>query len=203
MIQFYTLGTCTSSDVDTSSHTSTQVASSQADGIVVHQSGPCTYIVGGDNVDFTIDPRDMRSDNQRKSIHFFHVYAALDRVNCIDLPDNEPCGDIKTLSLSTFVPSSAECNTLRMNYATLLSRIVVEKLEYFKAFQCCVVKHIQHENSDVMKQKSLLVSYTNVHDVCMYIILFGTTSTTHASSHTCHTCEQRHYSTIPIHYVTC
>ena len=113
----------------------------------------------------------MRSDNQNKSIHFFHVYAALDRVNCLEIPDDEPCGDMSTLPLSAFVPSADECSILRLNYATLLSRIVVEKLDYFKMFQGCVVKHIQHKHSDVMKKKSVVVSSvgarTCMHD-CAY-----------------------------------
>ena len=160
----------TSSNISTSTRTSTQATSSQADGIVVNQFGPRTYIVGGDNVDFTVNPSDMRSDNQRKSIHFFHVYGALDRVNCIGLSDEKLSGDITTLPLSTFVPSSIECITLRKNFAVLLGRVVVEKLEYFKKFQCCVVKHIQHEYSEEMKQKSCLVShYTSCTYQCLHL----------------------------------
>ena len=53
----------TSSDANPSSPTSTKPTSSQADASTFHQSGPCTYIIGGDNIDFSISPRDMRSDN--------------------------------------------------------------------------------------------------------------------------------------------
>eukprot|EP00731_Ephydatia_muelleri_P005283 Em0002g1459a len=41
----------------------------------------CGFCLVGDNVDKTIGPRDMRLNNQSKSLHFFHVYAVKDRVD--------------------------------------------------------------------------------------------------------------------------
>ena len=109
-------------------------------------------------MDKTISPRYMRSDHQRQSIHYFHMYAALDRVNAVDLPADHLVGDISTTPLSAFLPSPADCKVLRANYAVLLGRIVVKKLAFFKVFEDCVVNHITHKHSDVMKQKSVIVS---------------------------------------------
>ena len=121
-------------------------------------SFPCSYIIVGDNLDKTISPRYMRSDHQRQSIHYFHMYAALDRVNAIDLPANHPVGDISTTPLTEFLPSPADCKVLRENYAVLLGRVVVKKLPFFRVFEDRVVSHITHKCSEVMKQKSRIVS---------------------------------------------
>ena len=34
----------------------------------------------------------------------------------------------------------------------------MKKLSFFRVFEDCVVSHITHEHSDVMKQKSVIVS---------------------------------------------
>ena len=134
------------------------VSSSEAESLTLLTPTQCTYIVVGDNLDKTISPRYMRSDHQRQSIHYFHMYAALDRINAVDLPTDHPLGDISITPLSAFLPSPADCKELRANYAVLLGRIVVKKLSYFKVFEDCVVRHITHKHSDVMKQKSVIVS---------------------------------------------
>ena len=41
----------------------------------------CGFCLVGDNIDKTIGPRDMRLNNQSKSLHYFHVYAVKDRVD--------------------------------------------------------------------------------------------------------------------------
>lgn len=44
--------------------------------------GPtCYFKLVGDNIDKNVKPRYMRSDNQTKSLHYFHVYTVADRVN--------------------------------------------------------------------------------------------------------------------------
>ena len=76
-------------------------------------SVPCTYVIVGDNPDKTISPRYMQSDHQRQSIHYFHMYAALDGVNALDLSADRPVGDISTTPLTEFLPSPADCKVLR------------------------------------------------------------------------------------------
>ena len=85
------------------------------------------------------------------------MYAAIDRVNAIDLSTDRRVGDIRTTPLSAFLPSPADCKVLRMNYATLFGCIVVKKLSFLKVFGDCVVNHT-HQHSDVMKRKSEIVS---------------------------------------------
>ena len=130
-------------------------------------SDPCTYMIVGDNLDKTISPRYMRSDHQRQSIHYFHMYGALYRVNAIDLPADHPVGDISTTPLTEFLPSAADCKVLPENYAVIVGRVVVKKLPFFRVFEDCVVSHITHKHSEVMKQKSTIVSRFKFHIVNM------------------------------------
>ena len=41
----------------------------------------CGFNLVGDNVDKKVKPRHMRSDNQSKDLHYFHLYALRDRVD--------------------------------------------------------------------------------------------------------------------------
>ena len=50
------------------------------------------FKIVGDNVDKTIRPRDMCSDRQTKSVHYFQLYAVRDRVNLQERSDApRPC----------------------------------------------------------------------------------------------------------------
>ncbi len=40
-----------------------------------------TFKIVGDNIDKNVKPRDMRSDYQTRSLHYFHAYAVRDRLN--------------------------------------------------------------------------------------------------------------------------
>ena len=83
---------------------------------------PCGYIVVGDNIDKRIVPRNMRVEHQVQSLHYFHAYAALNRVKTLHLDDSKQIGDIKRLPLSTFLLSPEDCSTLRDNYVITYSR---------------------------------------------------------------------------------
>ena len=52
----------------------------QSQEICVTPSGPSPcYILQGDNYDTTVRVRDMREDNQNKSLYYFNTYAVKDR----------------------------------------------------------------------------------------------------------------------------
>ena len=114
-----------------------------------------TYILVTNNLDKSINPRFMTSENQHQSLHYIHSYAVLDRVNCFHLPYDAPVGDIKELGPSTFLPSAEDSFALRHNYSVLLSRVIVKRLPFFEIFKDCVNSHILHEHSDEM---SIVVS---------------------------------------------
>ena len=124
----------------------------------VQSSGCYSYILVGDNIDKTIRARHMSMEHQNQSLHFFHCYAALDRVNLKDFSNASPIGRAADLPLSTFLPDLLDCSSLRENYAILIGREVVKKLQYFKIFETCLPKHFTHAHSERMSQKSTVVS---------------------------------------------
>ena len=128
-----------------------------------NQSHIPSYAIVGDNVDKTINPRFMTFEHQRQSLHYFHSYAVLDRVNCADLPSGAPAGDIKSLSFAAFLPTPEDCSVIRYNYSVLLGRVLVEKLSFFKKFQDCIPKHLVHQHSEEMKKKSEVVSTYSIY----------------------------------------
>ena len=90
-----------------------------------------SYTIVGDNVDRTVSPRYMTTDSQRRSLHYFHAYCAMDRINFRHLANDEPIADVSSLTLSTFLPNLEDSNALRSNYAILLGREVVQSLPFF------------------------------------------------------------------------
>ena len=61
---------------------------------VVHTQELPTYKLVGDNIDKRVVPRDMRSDNQTKTLHYFHVYGVLDRIDLTNEADDPALPDI-------------------------------------------------------------------------------------------------------------
>lgn len=84
---------------------------------------------------------------------------AQDQINLLSLSTNTSLGDVSELSLSAYLPDAVDCMNLRDNYAVLLSRVLVDEIDYFKkVFGDCVYRHIPHEYSSQMKEKSTIVS---------------------------------------------
>ena len=97
-----------------------------------------------------------------RSLHYFHAFGALGRVETLHLDDTKPIGDIKALPLSTFLPSAEDCSALRDNYVILISRILVKHLAFLHPFSKCVPKQIEHIYSEAMAKKSSVVSECNI-----------------------------------------
>ena len=115
------------------------------------------YILVGDNVDKNVSPRDMRIDNQVKSLHYFHSYVVHDRIDFRNFSNEGTVGEILSLPLSAFVPSLHDCATLRENYIIHMARVITDKLLYFHKLKGCVVKHNQHPYSQEMSRRSTVV----------------------------------------------
>lgn len=122
---------------------------------------PTGVTLVGDNLDKQVAPRDMRIDHQVKSIHHFHYYGAFNRVEVTEdfqCSPNESQADIKSLPVSTFLPSASDCAALKANYAVLVERILVEDIPCFQHLKTHVTKHIDHQYSEQMKEQSVTVS---------------------------------------------
>ena len=125
-------------------------------------SSRTTYRICGDNIDKTIRPRYMRCDGGKaNSIHYFHSYAVADRINFSDLSeDTLPLPNVSNEQLAiSLLPSIEDDVATCKNFATLVSRALVNNVDFFKlTFDGVVEWHIQHEFSEEMSKKSEIVS---------------------------------------------
>jgi len=117
----------------------------------------------GDNLDKTIRRRFMRSDKCNISLHYFHSYAVLNRVDFSHLPDaipdNSNITDLKNVAIS-LQPTQCDEKLLQRNIATLISRVLCTKMDFFKVcFEELVDWHIEHNYMLEMSQKSVVVSF--------------------------------------------
>jgi hypothetical protein len=87
----------------------------------------------------------MRLDYQNRSTHNFHAYSALNRVDISAASTTQPSEDSsKSIPVSSFLPSTSDCGTLKENYAILMARVVVEEIPFFQQISGCVPMHIIH-----------------------------------------------------------
>ena len=97
-------------------------------------------------------------------LNYFHIYALKGRV-LIDGPQaiekGPSYGEFICLGLEDILPTLSDKEHLQENYIILLARVICEYLPFFKKnFAECVPKHIDHQYSEQMAQKSDVVSYT-------------------------------------------
>ena len=129
-------------------------------------SGYLTYILVGDNWDKNILASHMSMVHQSQSLHYFHCYGALDRIDFNHLSNDVAIGDVSKLPVSTFLLNVDDCSQLKDNYAILIGQEVTKKLSFFKIFDDCTPKQITHEYSQIMGTKSKLVRIIIIR-VCM------------------------------------
>ena len=137
-----------------------------------------TYKLVGDNIDKNIRPREMRSDYQTRSLHFFHSYALLDRVDMSGFSEKMPEVDMSHIDLKNLLPSSVDAEVIQKNFAVLVSRTLAKYMPFFKTFCRGMERHIPHEFAHETAQKSEVVScvYTMcsrslLHNWYMYIYM--------------------------------
>ena len=93
-----------------------------------------TYKIVGDNIDKNIKPRDMRSDHQTKSLHYFHLYAVRDRIDLSKYEDNPSLPDIAPINTDQLLPSEEEAQNLRSHFAMNIARVLKKHMKFFKQF---------------------------------------------------------------------
>jgi hypothetical protein len=118
---------------------------------------PPNYILVGDNVDKNVKPRFMRINRQVQSIHAWHQYAAINRFNLSAVAESLTLKDWKTVGVSEFLPTAEDTVSLRSNYITLVSCVLVDKLPFLHDFADVVPKHIHHILTAEMSRKSTTV----------------------------------------------
>lgn len=78
------------------------------------------FRIVGDNVDKNVRPRYQRLDYQTQSLHHFHSYACLDRIDFSGLSDSSPLGVVTQACLTT----DDELSTITSHLEILVSRFV-------------------------------------------------------------------------------
>ena len=132
------------------------------------------YRLCGDNIDKTVKQRYMRLDTTRTgSIHYFHSYAMSDRIQFHDMPKAIPAttmSDPHQLALS-LLPSPEDDMAMRNHISILISRVLVNHLDFFKvAFDGAVEWHIKHDFYEQMSRKSDVVSSCDDLSMDLYVI---------------------------------
>ena len=117
-----------------------------------------TYRLVGDNIDKQVNPRDMRSDNQTRSLHYFHTYAVRDRIDLTGVSDQKVVPDLKTIRLDDILPTSSQEKELRGNFSILFARMLKKHMPFFAKFGQGLERHIRHEFYSEMSEKSEVVS---------------------------------------------
>ena len=133
-----------------------------------HKSYTSMKLVG-DNLDKEVVPREMRSDYQKRSLHYFHAYAVKDRIDLSEVSDQKVQPDLQSIQLTELLPTGDDEDILRRNFTILICRVLIKHMQYFAPFNKAIDKHIQHDFSSQMSQKSEVVSVYLCVCVCVCV----------------------------------
>ena len=74
----------------------------------------------GDNIDKNVRPSFQRHDRTTQSLHYFHSYAVLDRINIANLSDDLPSSI--EISPEKILPSADDVKKLLDEFEVLVAR---------------------------------------------------------------------------------
>ena len=108
----------------------------------------------GDNLNMTVDPRNMRSDQQA----YFQVYAVRDRIDLSGFSEEPPLVNADAPVHKLLLTAEDNMNMLS-NIGILVAHVLVKHIPFFStAFSDVVMEHIPHIYSKEMSTKSEIVS---------------------------------------------
>ena len=92
-----------------------------------------TFKLCGDNVDKTVKVRFMRFDKGNISLHYFHSYAVLDRIDLSGLSDSyvASCLPSPRNIAASLLPSEPDDQSLKRHFSILVSRVLVTHIKFF------------------------------------------------------------------------
>ena len=99
----------------------------------------------------------MSASSQNNSIHWFNLNAVKNRVLANHLSNDNLVKSVLEVENAEFLPSP-EDNEVYVHITALETRVVVRNIPALSQLKDIVVKHIPHEYSDVVKEKSDQVS---------------------------------------------
>lgn len=126
------------------------------------------FSIIGDNIDKNVNPSFQRLNYSTQSLHYFHSYACLDRIDFSNLDDLSPFGVINVKKAC--LTSDSEMLQLQSNFYVLVSRygillcvLLYNRVLYNHAADLGIAKHavkwhIPFEFSEEMSLPSKCVS---------------------------------------------
>ena len=121
-------------------------------------------MIVGDNIDKNVRPSYQHQGRTTQSLHYFHSYAVLNRLDTSGLSDSR--SSHITISPEKIIPDFSEHQKLLGDFETLVTRyvcisvclhlsmILVEHMDEFKAQKCEVQWHVKSDYSEEMASKS-------------------------------------------------
>ncbi|XP_066935089.1 uncharacterized protein [Clytia hemisphaerica] len=107
-----------------------------------------------DNVDTKVRVSDMTEEHQNIDIHHTAKMAVMHRVNCNHLNDTKPATALSELDHEAFICKASDHTKQRLNYMTLISRIITSSIPALEPFSKFVVNHTPHQYAEEMSKKS-------------------------------------------------
>ena len=151
-----------SAESDSSEHSFEESSALTSESISSPESAsgttPITYKLVGDNIDKNVRPREMRSDVQTRSLHYFHTYAVRDRVDMSQFSGTSGNVDFGEIRLQEILPTCRDEVALRDNFAILVGRVLAKYMPFFATLAKGLERHIPHDFSAEMSQKSEVVN---------------------------------------------
>lgn len=95
------------------------------------------------------------------------MYGVQDRVLGLHLSDVQPIAAIATLPAATFLPSVDDCVAIWKEFIILVARVLLQYCKWFECLKPVVPSHMAHEYTEVMANKSTIVSDSLI---CMYLM---------------------------------
>lgn len=99
-----------------------------------------------------------------------HVYVHVCLCAYVDLPNDDPIGDICSAPFDVFLPTKQDCEMLRRDFVVLISRVLVQYVPELKQFGDVVPLHIPHSMSSEMTKKSEMVRLEIIHFGTLYTL---------------------------------
>lgn len=107
-----------------------------------------------DNLDYRQNVHYMTEQHQNIDVHLVSVMSTENRVGAVHLSAEKNGCEIMKIENGTFIPSDSDHQLQRMNYITLVGRILVDDIPYLKFLTDVVTFHIQHKYSSEMAKKT-------------------------------------------------
>lgn len=125
---------------------------------MLDENKPKKYQIIGDNIDMLIKTKQMSREKQNTDIHWFLIYAIIDEIEDLTLPEDTPKRKLADTQPTDCLPNAADKDKLNDIFTILWTRVIVKTIPAFRRFEKSVIWHIPHQYEDEMKKKSETVS---------------------------------------------